>query len=77
MGRTTRVWHHRCPTMMERPMPFDDLSKSLVVLDQDSTLICVIELSLSSWLGGQTRGRERDGSGVTRKRLGSLPDGVR
>ena len=31
-------------------MPFDDLSKSLVVLDQDSTLISVIELSLSSWL---------------------------
>lgn len=31
-------------------MPFDDLSKSLVVLDQDSTLISTIELSLSSWL---------------------------
>jgi transposase len=35
---------------MERPMPFDDLSKSLVVLDQDSTLISTVELSLSSWL---------------------------
>jgi transposase len=35
---------------MERPMPFDDLSKSLVVLDQNSTLISTVELSLSSWL---------------------------
>ena len=30
----------------------DDLSRSLVALDQDSTLIAVIELSGSSWLVG-------------------------
>jgi transposase len=28
----------------------DDLSRSLTVLDQNSTLIAVIEMSLSSWL---------------------------
>jgi transposase len=38
---------------MERPMPkFDDLSRSLVALDQDSTLIAAVELSRSSWLLG-------------------------
>ena len=31
-------------------MPSNDLSKSLVVLEQDSTLIAVIEMSRSSWL---------------------------
>lgn len=31
---------------------FDDLSRSLVALDQDSTLIAVVELSRSSWLVG-------------------------
>jgi len=42
----------------ERPMPkFDDLSRSLVALDQDSTLIAVIELSRSIWLvGGLVQG---------------------
>jgi transposase len=28
----------------------DDLSKSVVTLDQDSTLISVIEMSQSNWL---------------------------
>jgi transposase len=38
---------------MERLMPkCDDLSKSLVALDQDSTLIAVIEMSLKQWLVG-------------------------
>jgi transposase len=47
---------------MERLMPkFDDLSRSLVALDQDSTLIAVIELSRSSWLvGGLVPGIERE-----------------
>jgi transposase len=47
---------------MERLMPkFDDLSRSLVALDQDSTLIAVIELSRSSWLvGGVVPGVERE-----------------
>jgi transposase len=36
---------------MERPMPqLDDLSRSLPVFEQSSTLVAVIEMSLSSWL---------------------------
>jgi transposase len=47
---------------MERLMPkFDDLSRSLVALDQDSTLIAVIELSRASWLvGAVVPGLERE-----------------
>jgi transposase len=42
---------------MQRP---NDLSKSLTVLKQDSTLIAVIEMSLSSWLvAGVVPGVER------------------
>ena len=38
----------------------DDLSRSRVPLDQDSTLICVVELSRSSWLvAGMIPGVER------------------
>ena len=33
------------------PQP-NDLSRSLVALDQDSTIIAVVELSQSSWLVG-------------------------
>ena len=41
--------------------PKDDLSKSLVALDQHKTLIASIELSLKSWLvGGIVPGIERD-----------------
>jgi transposase len=56
---------------MERLMPkFDDLSRSLVALDQDSTLIAVIEMSHGSWLvGGLVPGLTRD----PRKKL--PPDG--
>lgn len=47
-----------------------DLSKSLVVLDQDSTLIAVIELGLSSWLvGGLVPGLTRQ----PRKKLAPDP----
>src|SRR4051812_25342024 len=36
---------------MERPMPQrNDLSRSLIALDQNSTVIAVIEMSRSSWL---------------------------
>jgi transposase len=36
---------------MERPMPqLNDLSRSLVALEQDATLIAVIEMGQSSWL---------------------------
>jgi transposase len=47
-----RQWHHRRGNeTMERPMPqLNDLSRSLVALEQDSTLIAVIEMGQSSWL---------------------------
>ncbi len=39
----------------------DDLSRSLVALEQDKTLIAVVELSLTTWLvGGVIPGIERD-----------------
>src|SRR5215470_19824413 len=62
MGRATKVRHHRrCKLPMERPMPQpNDLSRSLAALEQDSTLIAVIEMSLSSWLvAGIVPGIER------------------
>src|SRR3954462_9048352 len=38
----------------------DDLSRSVIPLDQGSTLICAVELSKSSWLiGGMVPGVER------------------
>lgn len=52
MGAAARVWHHRCSQVqrMERPMQRNDLSRSLVAFDQNSTLIAVVELSLKTWL---------------------------
>src|SRR4029450_9845925 len=47
---------------MERPMPqqLDDLSRSLTPLEQDSTIISVIEMSQASWLvAGIVPGIER------------------
>src|SRR5919112_4260976 len=46
---------------MERPMPQpNDLSRSLATLEQDSTLIAVIEMSQASWLvAGIVPGVER------------------
>ena len=32
------------------PQPKDDLSRSLVALEQDKTLIAVVELSSATWL---------------------------
>src|SRR5512133_2202587 len=49
-------------TPMERPMPqqLDDLSRSLTPLEQDSTIIAVIEMSQASWLvAGIVPGIER------------------
>ena len=48
----------------EAPMPQqrkpNDLSRSLIALDMDTTLIAVVELSLSSWLvAGIVPGIER------------------
>jgi transposase len=51
----------------------NDLKKSLVALEQDSTLIAVIELSQSSWLiGGIVPGVARE----PLKKLGSDPDAL-
>src|ERR1700741_5019269 len=51
------------------PQP-NDLSRSLVALDQDSTIITVVELSQSSWLvGGVLPGIERQ----PRKKLEPSP----
>src|SRR6516165_7205824 len=52
MGRAARRWHHRrCNRPMECRMPQpNDLGRSLVALDQDSTLIAVIEMGQASWL---------------------------
>src|SRR3954447_14641679 len=49
-------------TPMERPMPLqlDDLSRSLTALEQDSTIMAVIEMSQASWLvAGIVPGIER------------------
>src|SRR5258705_427381 len=51
----------------------NDLKKSLVALEQDSTLIAVIELSQSSWLvGGIVPGVERE----PLKKLDAEPEAV-
>jgi transposase len=52
------------------PQP-NDLSRSLVALDQDSTIIAVVEMSQSSWLvGGMLPGIERQ----PRKKLDPSPE---
>ena len=49
----------------------NDLSRSLVALDQDSTLIAVVEMSQSTWLvGGVLPGIERQ----PRKKLEPSPE---
>jgi len=49
----------------------NDLSRSLVALDQDSTIIAVVEMSQSSWLvAGMLPGIERQ----PRKKLGPSPE---
>src|SRR3954465_12489016 len=54
MGRAASIRHLcRCKNRRGCPMPQpNDLSRSLTALDQDSTLIAVVELSQSSWLVG-------------------------
>src|SRR5712671_231192 len=70
MGQAARKWHHRrCSQLMEcpdapaerpRPTPGQALSRSLVALDQDSTIIAVVEMSQSSCLvAGMLPGIER------------------
>src|SRR5262249_8995892 len=63
MGRTVARCHHRRlnPLAGEHPMSQpNDLSRSLTSLEQDSTIIAVIEMSQSSWLvAGIVPGIER------------------
>src|SRR5580692_733853 len=71
MGRATRKsgnfvaasnrWSCRdAPAERPRPSPGQALSRSLVALDQNSTIIAVVELSQSSWLvAGMLPGIER------------------
>src|SRR6266699_490600 len=75
MGRAARQWHHRrCNQPMERPMPQpNDMSRSLITLEQDSTLIAVIEMGQSSWLvAGIVPGIERQ----PLKKLAANQDGL-
>src|SRR6516162_106069 len=61
-GERRGQWHHRRSSeSTERPMPqLNDLSRSLVILEQDATLIAVIEMGQSSWLvAGIVPGVER------------------
>jgi transposase len=63
MGRAAREMAPSSLQPMECPMPRpqDDLSRSLVALDQHTTLIAAIELSLASWLvGGIVPGLSRE-----------------
>src|SRR5438552_12060329 len=75
MGRTTRVYS---PSVVQQlmeycPMQSFDANKSLVVLDQDSTLVAVIELSLSGWLvAGLVPGLKRQ----PRKQFDPDPDAL-
>src|SRR5258707_9765685 len=73
MGQAARRWHHRrCVNRWSAPMPQpNDLSRSLVGLDQDSTIIAVVEMSQSSWLvAGMLPGIERQ----PRKKLEPSPE---
>jgi transposase len=55
------------------PQLKDDLSRSLVALDQDRTLIAVVELSLATWLvGGVVPGIQRQ----PLKKLPPDPEGI-
>src|SRR3546814_16276433 len=58
-------WHHRrCLATTASDggiMAYDDMHRSLVAFEQDSTLVAVIEMSQSSWLvAGLVPGLSRD-----------------
>src|SRR5580704_18454893 len=59
--RRGQCHHRRSSESTERPMPqLNDLSRSLAILEQDATLIAVIEMGQSSWLvAGIVPGVER------------------
>src|ERR1700730_12871870 len=57
MGRAARTWHpRRCSTATDGAPPMSqqhrnfDASRSLTALEQDSTIIAVIEMSQTKWL---------------------------
>jgi transposase len=59
--------------MMEHPMKRDDLSRSLVAFDQNSTLVATVELSAKTWLvAGLVPGLDRD----PLKKLGADADAL-
>src|ERR1700737_3171300 len=59
------------PTERPRPAPGQALSRSVIALDQSSTIIAVIEMSQSSWLvAGMLPGIERQ----LRKKLEPSPE---
>src|ERR1700751_204959 len=63
MGCAARQWHHRRGNKaMEGPMAKqNDLSRCRVTLEQDATVIVVIEIGQSSWLvAGIVPGLERN-----------------
>src|SRR6185312_4265837 len=73
-ARGTRKWQLRRVHLIDgvpaMPQP-NDLSRSLVALDQNSTMIAVIEMSQSSWLvAGMLPGIERQ----PRKKLDPSPE---
>lgn len=63
MGTAAKVWHRcRCAkTDGGAPMPqVDDLSRSLIAFEQNSTMVVVLEMSQSSWMAaGVVPGIER------------------
>src|SRR5438128_114448 len=64
---------HDAPAERPRPAPGQALSRSLVALDQNSTIIAVVELSQSSWLvAGVLPGVERQPC----KKLEPNPEGL-
>ena len=71
MGQATRVWHlrrfPRQPTRCSMSQP-NDSKKSAIPLEQDNTMIAVIEMGQASWLvAGIVPGLERQ----PLKKLGS------
>src|SRR5947209_9265885 len=65
------LWLTDAPAERPRPSPGQALSRSLVALDQDSTIIAVVEMSQSSWLvAGMLPGVERH----PRKKLEPSPE---
>jgi transposase len=75
MGGAASQWHHRRGNKaMESPMAKqNDLSRCLVTLEQDATVIAVIEMGQSSWLlAGIVPGLERN----PLKKLSPDPDAL-